>query len=68
MRGLEILAAATLALGASHILQYAARERGRSEQREALQTWETEGGAVPTSRSGTAGMQVRPMPAATTTS
>ena len=67
MRGLEILAAATLACGAMQILQYAARKRGRSEQREALQTWETEGGAVPTSRTGTAATQVRPaLPAGTT--
>jgi hypothetical protein len=68
VRGLEILAAATLACGAMQILQYAARKRGRGEQREALQTWETEGGAVPASRTGTAAATpVRPMPAAATT-
>jgi hypothetical protein len=59
-RGLEIIALAGVALGAAHILQYAQRKRQRHEQREALQTWEDEGGAVPTSRTRTAAMQVTP--------
>ena len=63
MRGLEILAVAALALGARHILQYAAYKHGRRDHREALQTWEAEGGAVPTSRTRTA-MQVSPIPPA----
>ena len=61
MRGLEILAIATLALGARHILNYVVRKDGRHEHREAVQTWEAEGGAVPTSRTRTAA-QVSPMP------
>ena len=59
-RALEILALTTLAVGAVHILNHAVRKRGRREQRAALQTWEAEGGAVPSSRTRTAAMQVRP--------
>lgn len=52
-RGIALLALLTLGAGAKHILGYAARKRTRREQREAVQTWETEGGAVPVGRSQT---------------
>jgi hypothetical protein len=61
MRGFTILAVATLTLGAKHALGYLRRKGGRRAQREALQTWEGEGGAVPVSRSTTAA-QVPPAP------
>ncbi len=63
MRELDILAVVTLALGARHILQYAARKHGRREHHEAVQSWEAEGGAVPTSRTRTA-TQISPTPPA----
>jgi hypothetical protein len=59
-RRLTILAAATLALAAKHFLQYAGRKGTRRAQREALQTWEGEGGAVPVSRVSTTAAQVAP--------
>ena len=61
MRALEVVAVAALALAAKHILQYIARKHGCRERHEALQTWEAEGGAVPTSRTRTAG-QLAPAP------
>jgi hypothetical protein len=60
MRELEILAVAALALGASHFLNYLALRRDRREQRSAVHAWEAEGGAVPTSRTSTTAMEVRP--------
>ena len=60
MRELEILAVAALALGASHVLNYLARQRDRREQRGAVQAWEAEGGAVPISPTRTTAMEVRP--------
>ncbi len=59
-RGLTILAAATLTVGAKHLLRYLRRNGTRRAQREALQTWEGEGGAVPVTRSTTAA-QVPPL-------
>jgi hypothetical protein len=59
-RGLTILAAATLALGAEHFLRYLGRNGTRRVQREALHTWEGEGGAVPVTRSTTVA-QVPPL-------
>lgn len=61
MRGLTIAAGAMLAFGAKKLLGYLRRKAGRRTQREALQTWEAEGGAVPVSRSRTAA-QVPPSP------
>ena len=60
MRELEILAVATLAFGAAHFLKYLARKHDRREQRGAVQAWEAEGGAVPTSRTRTTAMEVKP--------
>jgi hypothetical protein len=63
MRALDILAVAAVAYGAIRVLSYTARKGERRAQRTALQTWEAEGGAVPTSRSRTA-VQVTPTPTA----
>jgi hypothetical protein len=52
--GLTLLAAATLTVGALQFLDYVKSRGKRRAQREALQTWEDEGGAVPVSRSTTA--------------
>jgi hypothetical protein len=60
MRELEILAVATLAFGAVHFLKYLARKQDRREQRGELHAWEGEGGAVPTSRTRTTAMEVKP--------
>ena len=60
MRELEILAVAMLAFGAAHFLKYLSRKEERREQGGAVQAWEAEGGAVPTSRTRTAAMEVKP--------
>ncbi|HLB13349.1 MAG TPA: hypothetical protein VJM14_00305 [Burkholderiales bacterium] len=59
-RGIALLALLTLGAGAKHILGYAAHKRTRREQREAVHTWEAEGGAVPVGRSQTTASQVQP--------
>lgn len=60
-RGIALLALLALGTGAKHILGHAAaHRRTRREQREALQTWEAEGGAVPVGRSQTTASQVPP--------
>jgi hypothetical protein len=59
-RGIALLALLTLGAGAKHILGYAAHKRTRREQREAVHTWEAEGGAVPVGRSQTTVSQVPP--------
>lgn len=61
MRTLDIVAAAVLACGLREILRSIRGKALRSDRREALQTWETEGGAVPISPSTTAA-QVSPPP------
>ena len=61
MRTLDIVAAAVLAWGMRGILQSIRASAVRRDRREALQTWETEGGAVPVSPSTTAA-QVSPPP------
>jgi hypothetical protein len=61
MRTLDLMAAATLALGVRAILRKGAARSERTQRREAIQTWEDEGGAVPVSRSATAA-QVSPPP------
>ena len=61
MRTLDIVAAAVLACGLREILRSIRGKDLRSARREALQTWETEGGAVPVSPSTTAA-QVSPPP------
>ena len=65
MRPLDIIAVATLACGVIRLLSYTTRKGERRDQRAALQTWEAEGGAVPTSRNRTA-VQVSPVQTATT--
>lgn len=49
-RSLALISLLALALGVQHALHHARFKRLRMEQRRALQTWEGEGGAVPTSR------------------
>lgn len=61
MRILDIVAAAVLACGLREILRSIRGKALRSDRREALQAWETEGGAVPVSPSTTAA-QVSPPP------
>jgi hypothetical protein len=61
MRTLDLMAAAMLALGIREILRTSSTRRERTRRREAIQTWEDEGGAVPVSRSATAA-QVSPPP------
>jgi hypothetical protein len=46
--GITLLALVGLGLGARRFLQYAAIKHAHRQHREALQTWEGEGGAVPT--------------------
>jgi hypothetical protein len=60
-RFITALALLAIALGAKHIVGYAIARRQRREQREALQTWEGEGGAVPVTPGRTAA-QVMPHP------
>jgi hypothetical protein len=59
-RGILILALLALGAGARQIFGYAMRKRTVRERREALQTWEAEGGAVPIGRSQTTASQVPP--------
>jgi hypothetical protein len=61
MRTLDVVAAATVALGLREMLRTSRVRAIRRERRESLQTWEAEGGAVPLSRSTTAA-QVSPPP------
>ena len=61
-RGIAFVGLLAIGLAAQNILHYARYKRGRREQNRALQTWEAEGGAVPTGPSRTAA-QVRPVPA-----
>jgi hypothetical protein len=58
-RGIALIALLAMGLGAQHVLHYARYKRSRLQQREALRTWEAEGGAVPTAPSRTAA-QVAP--------
>lgn len=60
-RGTAFVGMLALALAGTNLLHYARYKRARREQRHALQTWEAEGGAVPTSASTTAA-QVTPEP------
>jgi hypothetical protein len=59
-RGILVFALLALAASAKHILGYAARKRALRDRREALQTWEAEGGAVPVGRSQTTASQIPP--------
>lgn len=61
MRELDLFAVAALALGVVHVRRHLQARREKSAPREAIQTWEAEGGAVPVSRSATAA-QVSPPP------
>jgi hypothetical protein len=54
LRELDLVALAVVALGALHILRYRAGRDVRRQRRVALETWETEGGAVPVGPSPTA--------------
>jgi hypothetical protein len=67
MRTLDLVAAAAIALGVREILRAVAARANRVERREAIRSWEAEGGAVPVSRSTTAA-QVSPLPDAATRS
>lgn len=58
-RGIAFIALLALGLASQHVLHYGRYKRARREQRRALQTWEGEGGAVPTAPSRTAA-QVAP--------
>jgi hypothetical protein len=49
-RDATMIALIALALGAYHLLGYRARRYRRPGQPDPLQTWETEGGAVPVGR------------------
>ena len=60
-RSIALISLLALAIGVQHMLHYARYKRLRTEQRRALQTWEGEGGAVPTGRART-GDQVTPEP------
>ena len=60
-RGIALLALVALGAGARQILGHAARKRARSERREAIQTWEAEGGAVPVDPSRTTASQIPPV-------
>jgi hypothetical protein len=61
-RGITLLALLALGAGAKHILGYAMHGRTRRQQREAVHTWEGEGGAVPVGRSQTTASQLPPQP------
>lgn len=63
-RNTALISVIALALGIQNILHYARYRRRKLAQPNALQTWESEGGAVPTSAGRTAA-QVSPEPAAT---
>ena len=62
-RGTAFIALLALGLAGQNIVHYSRYKRARREQKRALQTWESEGGAVPTSPSTTAA-QVAPEPLA----
>jgi hypothetical protein len=57
----DVIAVGTLAVAAREILRVNRLRHEKRHRREALQTWEHEGGAVPVSRSATAA-QVSPAP------
>jgi len=59
-RSIALLALLTLGACAKHLLGYAAHKRTRREQREAVHTWEAEGGAVPVGRSADHGVAGAP--------
>jgi len=59
-RGIALLALLALGAGARQIVGYAARKRAVREGREAIQTWEAEGGAVPVGHSQTTASQIPP--------
>jgi hypothetical protein len=60
-RSIAFIGLLALGLATQNILHYARYKRARREQRRAVETWETEGGAVPTGPSKTAA-QVTPEP------
>ena len=53
-RSIAFIGLLALGLATQNILHYARYKRARREQRRAVETWETEGGAVPTGLSKTA--------------
>jgi len=57
-RGIALLALLALGAGARQIVGSAARKRALREGREAMQTWEEEGGAVPVGHSQTTASQI----------
>jgi hypothetical protein len=61
MRMLDLIAIAALGAAAWNIVRISRMRRDRGARREALQTWESEGGAVPVSPS-TIAAQVSPAP------
>jgi hypothetical protein len=61
IRGTTLIGLLALGLAGFNLLHYARYRQGRRDQRHALQTWEAEGGAVPTGPSTTAA-QVTPEP------
>lgn len=63
-RSIAFISLLALALGVQHALHYARYKRLRTERRRAIQTWEGEGGAVPTGPARTAA-QVTPEPTET---
>ena len=58
-RGVAMLGLVLLGFGAKHWLSYAAYRRSHQDRREAINTWEGEGGAVPVAPTRTAA-QVEP--------
>ena len=60
-RGIALLALLALGAGARQLLGYAARKRALRDRREAIQTWEAEGGAVPVGPSQTTASQIPPV-------
>jgi hypothetical protein len=61
MRVLDVIAAGAALLAVREILRLVKVRADRGDRREALHTWEAEGGAVPVSRSTTVA-QVSPPP------
>lgn len=70
MRMLDVVAVGAVALAVREIMRTPRVHADRRVRREALQTWEAEGGAVPVSQSTTAAQvspaRVSPMQAAPT--
>ena len=60
-RGIALLALLAFGAGVRQILGFAARKRALRERREAIQTWEAEGGAVPVGHSQTTASQLPPV-------